>query len=100
MASVNTNDLRIQNARNLVKSIVDSRNSYVFIGRPMPWENDNDPPVPTNNIQEYYETMDQILSMQRITGDDVKFVILRSSWLSGVTYDIYRHDYSKRNPIQ
>jgi len=98
MASVNTNDLRIQNARNLVKSIVDSRNSYVFIGRPMPWENDNDPPVPTNNIQEYYETMDQILSMQRITGDDVKFVVLRSSWLSGVTYDIYRHDYSKRNP--
>ena len=37
MATVNTNDLRIKNAENLIDSV---DGSYIFIGRPTQWDVD------------------------------------------------------------
>jgi len=95
MATVNTNYLRVQNAKNLVATLP---GSYLFIGKPNPWESgDTVAPVPNNNHSEYYETYDHILSMKRLDADDVYPMLRRLKWSGGVTYDMYRHDYSERN---
>ena len=63
MATVRTNDLRVQNASNLMDSLNDigDASTYMFLGRPTPWPTgDNNPPVPTNNFSEFYRTYDQI----------------------------------------
>ena len=97
MATVQTNDLRVQNAKNLISSLI-NQPAYTFIGRPTPWPNEQVPPTPDNSIEEYYEVMDQMLSMKRIYSTDCYHMIPRLNWTSGVVYDTYRHDYNNSNP--
>ena len=106
MASVTTNDLRITNAKNFV-SYLNEGNSYMFIGRPTPWDadidassprntaGDNSPPYPENNWKDYYSVWNQMLGMNRIQVNEVYHMIPRVAWKSGVTYDMYRHDYNE-----
>lgn len=89
---------------------VSKNSSYVFIGRPMPWEFDMTrpvqpgvvsgeevPPVPDNSYREYYETSDQMLSLKRIDPNKCYHMIPRLKWESGLVYDMYRHDYTLYN---
>ncbi len=104
MATINTNDLRIKNAKNLIGSLNGPNNeaqSYVFVGRTQPWPDDNLPPTPQNNNKEFYTTYDDIISLKRIntnlqvnTNSDALHMIPRVRWTSGVVYDIYKHNYS------
>jgi hypothetical protein len=95
MATVNTNDLRISNAKNFASSL--GQGSYVFVGRQQPWESDVAPPTPINNYEEFISTYNQMVSMNRIASTDVFHMIPRLNWTSGAVYDIYRHDYSNAN---
>jgi hypothetical protein len=101
MATINLNDLRIKNAKNLIDSFNSPSNdalAYMFIGRPVAWPTgDNSPPNPTNNFKEFYNTYDQMLSLKRINDNDAYHMITRNRWVGGVTYDIYRDDYSSQN---
>ena len=97
MATVQTNDLRVQNAKNLISSLI-NQPAYTFIGRPTPWPNETVPPTPDNSIEEYYEVMDQMMSLKRIYSTDCYHMIPRINWTSGVVYDTYRHDYRNSNP--
>ncbi|QBP06142.1 baseplate wedge subunit [Synechococcus phage S-B68] len=93
MATVNTNHLRVRNAKNLVGTL--GTNSYVFVGKPTAWiAGDEVPPTPTNSVSEYYDVHSQMLSMKLLTASDVYHAINRSLWVSGTVYDMYRHDYS------
>ncbi len=95
MTTVNTNDLRIQNSRNFVRTITeDETNSYLFVGRVNPWENDELPPTPNNNVKEFYRTHNEMLALSSITPLDVFHMIPKVRWTAGVIYDMYRHDYS------
>ena len=95
MATINTNDLRISNAKNFASSL--GQGSYVFVGRQQPWESDVAPPTPLNNYEEFISTYNQMVSMNRIASTDVFHMIPRLNWTSGAVYDIYRHDYSTKN---
>ena len=92
MATVNTNTLRISNAKAFRSSL--STNSYVFVGRQEPWESDATPPTPKNNYEDYIGTYNQMVSLNRIALTQVFHMIPRLNWTSGGVYDIYRHDYS------
>ena len=102
MATANTNDLRLHNTRNFIKSLHGDGGSprgYVFLGRSTPWEVDNEtqeeiPPTPNSSIEEFYRTYQEMISLKSIGVDDVYYLIRRNPWTSGVIYDIYRHDYS------
>lgn len=109
MATVNTNDLRIASAKNLISSIngpspdVDAY-TYLFIGRPYQWGDvldesidDLNPPVYQNNIQDYNKAHHQMVSLKRIFDNKVFGMIKKYTWTSGTIYDMYRHDYSIRN---
>ena len=102
MATVNLNDLRIKNAKNLLASLNGDGNpstaeAYIFVGRPTAWPNDNNPPVPTNNFREFYNTYDQMLSLKRVTDLDAYPMLPRYKWQSGITYDIYNPNYSSQS---
>lgn len=107
MVAVNQNDLRVKNAQNLIQSLSEG-DSYAFMGRPSQWESDiaaptvarqeagdMSPPYPDNNWKEYYRTWNQMLSLKGIRPEEVKYMIPKLTWTSGLVYDMYRHDYNK-----
>ena len=65
MATVQTNDIRVQNARNL-KEAVTTQPTYTFIGKATPWPNEALPPTPDNSIQEYYQVLDDLLTLKKV----------------------------------
>ena len=100
MATDITNHNRVLNVKNFVDSInteEDMPRAYVFVGHPLPWENDNRPPIPDKTWREYYNTFDQMLSLKRVREIDCFPMINRRTWAQGVIYDIYRHDYTVTN---
>lgn len=110
MATVNQNDLRIKNTINLLDSLKSNDHSYMFIGRPNQWETDvtvpsylrnrtgdGVSPNPENNWKDFNRTWDQMIALKKITPLDVYPMITRVRWVSGITYDMYRHDYNKFN---
>ena len=105
MATVNTNDLRIKNAKNLIDSFNDqsnlglgtTANGYVFVGRVQPWDDDNLPPPPQNNFREFYTTYDDMLALSRIDVNDAYHMIPKRKWASSVIYDRYQHNYTLEN---
>lgn len=111
MSTVNTNNLRIKNAKNFVSSL-QSDGSYIFVGRPIAWDEtpsvnngvgplysgtDNSPPKPANSLREYNSVHDEMISLNRILATEVYHMIPRNTWTSGAVYDTYRHDYSETN---
>jgi len=100
MATINTNDLRIKNAKNLISSFNGSLGealAYLFVGRVEPWPDENLPPTPQNNYQTFNTTYDNMFAMKRIATTDVYHMIPKLNWASGSTYDYYRQDYSTFN---
>ena len=101
MATIPTTDFRVQNVKNFIESLYGDEGvntSYLFIGRPTPWDDDTRPHNPTNNLKDFFGAYHQMLSMKRILGNEAFPMIRRYSWQSGTTYDMYRHDYSSENP--
>lgn len=100
MATVNTNDLRIKNAKNLIKSFngpVGEALAYLFVGRVQPWLDDNLPPTPQNNNKTFYTTYDNLFAMKRVGPNDSYHMVPKLNWSSGTTYDYYSHEYSVAN---
>ena len=111
MSTINTNNLRIKNAKNFVASL-QTDGAYVFVGRPIAWDEtpvvnngvgvlnsgtDNSPPKPSNSLREYNSVHDEMISLNRIQSTEVYHMISRNTWTSGAVYDIYRHDYTETN---
>ena len=100
MATVNTNDLRIKNAKNLIASFTgpdEEALAYLFVGRAQPWLDDNLPPPPQNNYRDFYTTYDNMFAMKRIATTDTYHMIPKLNWASGTVYDYYRQDYNILN---
>ena len=109
MTTINRNDLRIQNAENLIKSFdVEGHNAYLFLSKPTQWETDivattmpryeagdNSPQKPDNSWKEFYSVYDEMLSMSKLTRSNAKLLLPRLRWTSGIIYDMYRHDYNE-----
>lgn len=95
MATVKTNGLRIRDARNMASSL---SGSHIFVGKPTEWATgDESPPTPDNSVGEYLDVYNQMMSLKLIDDGGIHHSINKYVWQSGVTYDIYRHDYSKTN---
>ena len=100
MATVNTNDLRVKNAKNLIDSFTGpdlESLAYLFVGRVQPWPDDNAPPTPQNNFKEFYRTYDDLFALKDIRVGDAFHMIPKFNWQSGLIYDYYRQDYSDVN---
>jgi len=102
MAAIITDQIRILNAKNFVSVASSSSNSYYsFIGLPNPndyqsnW--DSNPPSPKDSFEQENDYWDIMIALKKISSGDIRQVIRKISWTSGVTYDMYRHDISRTN---
>jgi hypothetical protein len=99
MSAIITDQLRILNAKQFVTSVASTTSSYyTFVGLPnatqvsSTW--DTTPPDPRDNFDEENNYWDTIIALKKINSSDVKQVIRKITWQSGITYDMYRHDIS------
>jgi len=105
MSAIITDQLRILNAKTFISEVSSSDNAYyVFVGLPNAtdvqsnW--DTAPPAPKDSFDEENNYWDTMVSMIKIKPEDIKQVIRKNEWTSGVTYDIYRHNISRTNPSE
>lgn len=113
MSAIITDQFRVLNAETFVKSFVSiggttPNNYYAFLGQPnhlnpLAYGNENwgEGPTPLDGFKEEFQIKETILSLKKISKDDVRRVIKKVNWVAGNTYEMYRHDYSifNRTPL-
>ena len=102
MSAIITDQIRILNAKNFVATATSSANSYYsFVGLPnatdysLSW--DANPPAPKDNFDQENDYWDTMIAVKKISSSDVRQVVRKDVWISGTTYDMYRHDISRTN---
>ncbi len=103
MAAIITDQLRILNAKDFVASVASTSNSYyAWVGLPNATEVDSSwnstPPDPRDNFNQENNYWDTMIALKKINAADCQQVVSKTTWTSGVTYDMYRNDISAENP--
>ena len=103
MAAIITDQFRILNTKNFRAGVAASENSYyTWIGLPNASEVDPDwdttPPDPRDCFDEENSYWDTMIALKKINDTDIKQVIRKVEWKSGVTFDMYRHNVKAENP--
>ena len=102
MSAIITDQLRILNAKNFVSIATSSANAYyAFVGLPNAsnysptW--DADPPAPKDSFDQENDYWDTMIALKKISSSDVRRMVNKHTWTSGITYDMYRGDISRTN---
>ena len=103
MAAIITDQLRILNTKDFVASVASTTNSYyTWIGLPNATQVDSNwnstPPNPRDSFNEENRYWDSMIALKKVTSSDVKQVVSKHTWASGITYDMYRNDIRAENP--
>jgi hypothetical protein len=65
---------------------------YGFLGRVDPWQNDNDPEMPTQDQRYLKQVYKNMFAVKRVSATGISPLLERSDWTSGIVYDYYRDD--------
>jgi hypothetical protein len=103
MAAIITDQLRILNTKDFVASVASTTNSfYTWIGLPNATQVDSDwnttPPDPRDSFNQENEYWDTMIALKKVDTTDIKQVVKKNTWTSGITYDMYRNDIKAENP--
>tara|TARA_Y100000289_G_scaffold26340_1_gene25798 strand:+ start:3414 stop:4859 length:1446 start_codon:yes stop_codon:yes gene_type:complete len=99
MAAIITEKFRLHNAKEFRKSAQSDGTDqvYMFIGRPLSWADDNNPPTPVDSLNDEYDAYANMTALKEVATTDVSHAIIRRDWTSGTVYDEYRHNYTSSN---
>jgi hypothetical protein len=107
MSSINTNNFRQLLADSFVNAFT-SNNIYIFLSRSQIWNKDENlgnpavseltAPLPTDNYEEYNRIHDNMIAIKKIDVSSVTKVVRKIVWAPGITYDMYKDNYSVNNP--
>lgn len=102
MSAIITDQLRILNAKNFLAGVASTTNSYyTFVALPNSQDNSStwnvSPPDPRDNFDQENSYWDTMIALKKITPADVKQVIRKITWQSGIVYDMYRNDIRAEN---
>ena len=98
MAAIITEKFRLHNAKEFKQSATESGNAmYMFIGRPLSWTDDSNPPTPVDSLNDEYDAYANMTALKKVSSTDVSHAIIRRDWTSGTKYDEYRHNYTSSN---
>lgn len=99
MAAIITEKFRLHNAKEFRASAQsDGTNQmYMFIGRPLSWADDNNPPTPVDSLNDEYDAYANMTALKEVASTDVSHAIIRRDWTTGTIYDEYRHNYTSSN---
>src|SRR5574343_14932 len=92
------NNIHTNLADAFYSDVISQRNMYYyFLGRTITWgQNDIPPEIPDTQTEEA-GIRNNIIFMNRITANDIAFVMKRYDWESNTVYDRYDGDYSSSN---
>ena len=111
MPAIITDRFRIHNSEQFQEAFSEGSGNvmYLGIGRPQAFSTatrgdgrtnnegtDTAPLTPGDNRNAQSFPFDDLLAAKRIAASDVTFAVPRRNWVTGTTYDIYRHDYGDR----
>ena len=111
MPAIITDRFRIHNSEQFQEAFSEGSGNvmYLGIGRPQAFATstrgdgrtnnegtDTAPLTPGDNRNAQSFPFDDLLAAKRIAASDVTFAVPRRNWITGTTYDIYRHDYGDR----
>jgi hypothetical protein len=74
--------------------VTKSSSYYYFLGQSLTWQDENNPPSPTDSLTYEHDVRNEIITIKEIKPSDVAFVIKRRDWASDVVYDMYDDSYS------
>ena len=103
MSAIITDQIRILNSKSFIDSLKSGENKlYTFVGLPNQTEYnsnwDSSPTPPKDSFDDENDCWENMISLKRINPDsDVRHVVKKNAWVSGTTYDMYRHDISRNN---
>jgi hypothetical protein len=112
MPAIITEQFRVMNAETFVNSLISVGNTantyYTFIGQPNSLNSlaggssswgEGLPPL--DGFDEENVIKETIIAMKKVTKDDVRRMIRKIQWVSGATFEMYRHDYNiyKQTPV-
>lgn len=94
MTHILKSSLRLKNAKDFIENFDASahtvaRNHYIFIGKPLPWLDENSPDTPSDTFDQESEAWNNMLSCKKITDGYVTLVVPRINWESGNVYGVY-----------
>ena len=109
MPAIISEQFRILNAETFVQSFVGVGSTvnkyYAFMGLPnsvgpkaggtATWATNT--PSPLDGFEEEYSIKESIIAMKKVTDKDVRRLVRKVSWVTGTTYEMYRHDYNIYN---
>mgnify|MGYP003136703957 FL=1 len=110
MPAIITDKFRIHNSEQFQEAFSEGSGNtmYLGIGRPQPFTvgtrgdartnnegSDASPLTPADNLNAQHFPFDDMLATKKIAASDVTFAIPRRDWVTGTTYDVYRHDYGE-----
>ena len=79
-------------AEQFVESLTEPANNllYMFYGNHLPFENDDNPPLPENSIKgTFHNVYDNMIGGKKIREADLAHMIPKYMWTSGTRYDAY-----------
>jgi hypothetical protein len=88
MSQIITNNFKIYNAEKFISNSADD-NLYLSIGRPQQWATEAAPDVPLNTLYQDVIYSSDSVALKRIVQSDIKQVVKRYDWNSGVVYSQY-----------
>lgn len=97
MSKLITNNLKLFNVDQFIESFSESGFNiyYYFVGNPVPYVDDNNPPLLSDNTQTtLIDPFSNMLYGKRITANDVVQMAPRHDWVAGTSYTKYTHDNS------
>jgi hypothetical protein len=91
MTAIITDKFRLESAKLFLDSVSDTDNTnlYIFIGKPLSWDVDLSPDVPTDTQDQNNLHFNDMLSLKKVGSDDAVRVIPRYNWTTGTVYDQY-----------
>lgn len=99
MAAIVTSNMRVHAATQFINGFSDSnQHHYLFIGRTLPWLNDNAPPTPIDCPVDQSASFRDMLSLKRISPSDVSLVSQRFTWTVSTVYTQYTNDVDLFDP--
>ena len=110
MPAIITDRFRTHNSEQFQEAFSETSGNtmYLGIGRPQAFATatradgrtnnegtDTAPLTPTDNLNAQHFPFDDLMAVKKISASDVSFAVPRRNWITGTTYDIYRHDYGE-----
>lgn len=93
MESIFTKNFGVLNAKNFERLVsAPFANTYVSIGRCLPWPANDSVPNPTDTANTFYDIWNNMIGMKKITNADINLVIPRIDWTANTVYSEYTQD--------